>query len=585
MQPSDETGLGERLGSFPLPLPEPVIRFEDLFCPVMRSQSVGWSGWKIMVTWNKRPTQYVFEHMTNRATRISPRVPLHCGIVLLAIAIGGVGALAGPSERADAIGKLMTTLHERGQFNGAILVAEHGEVLYRRGFGKADIRTGTAFAPDTLSDIGSVTKQFTAMAIMMLAERRRLSYDDLISKYIPEFSGASHLGRITVRQLLTHTSGIPDYGDLGIDDSGLNQSSLIAALLKRDTEVSKPGMKYRYSNAGYGLLAIVIQRVSGQRFSDFLAQEIFLPCGMRSTFVYDDRAVKRPGMAVGYDTFGQVDDGGPTAIPGDGGIYSTVDDLFKWDQTLNTEKLVTRSTLAEAFTPARVEEGKSTYGFGWNVGLEGTNRYVWHTGSHAGFRAFIERRLNQQLTVIMLTNMGNSKRLEINSAIQNILAGEPYILPKQSGAQELYRTIHESGMQKALQQYQVLKRGNEYDLGESELNSLGYQLLYGDRNASGAIDLFKLNSTEHPLSSNAFDSLAEAYEANGERGRAIVSYGIAVILDPSNGHAKAMLRKLQFEHWLRWSICTIGVVGALVLLVVVVLRRRRIRAASWPIRS
>ena len=92
--------------------------------------------------------------------------------------------------------------------------------------------------------------------------------------------------------------------------------------------LSKPGVEYRYSNAGYALLAIVIQRVSGKRFSDFLAQEIFFPCGMRSTFVYDDRAVKRAGMAVGYDTFGQVDDGGPTAIPGDGGIYSTVDDLF-----------------------------------------------------------------------------------------------------------------------------------------------------------------------------------------------------------------------------------------------------------------
>jgi CubicO group peptidase (beta-lactamase class C family) len=538
-----------------------------------------------MVGWNKWPVQRVLELMTNRATRISARVPLHCGIVLLAIAIGGVGALAEPPERADAIDKLMTTLHERGQFNGAILVAEHGDVLYRRGFGKADISTGIAFAPDTISDIGSVTKQFTAMAVMILAEHKRLSYDDLISKYIPEFTSASHLGRITVRQLLTHTSGIPDYGDLGIDDSGLDQNSLIAAVLKRDAEVSKPGIKYRYSNVGYVLLAIIVQRVSGQGFSDFLAQEIFQPCGMRRTFVYDGWLAKRSGMAVGYDTFGQVDNGGPTSKPGDGGIYSTVDDLFRWDQILNTEKLVTRSTLAEAFTPATVKEGTSTYGFGWNVGLDGTNKYVWHTGSHAGFRAFIERRLNQQLTVIMLTNMGNSKRLEINSAIQNILAGQPYILPKQSGAQELYRTIHESGIEKALQRYEVLKRGNEYDLGESELNSLGYQVLYGDRNASGAIDFFKLNSIEHPLSSNTFDSLAEAYEVNGERDRAILSYGTAVILDPSNGHAKAMLRKLRFERRLLWSICVIGGVGALVLLVVLVLRRRRISTASSPSRN
>jgi len=532
------------------------------------------------VTWNRRSTQHVFEQMMNRATRILPRVSLRQAIGLLATAIGGISALAGPPQAADAIDKLMATLHDQGQFNGAVLVAENGDVLYRRGFGKADIETGTAFAPDTLSDIGSVTKQFTAMAIMMLAERRRLSYDDPISKYIPEFSGASHLGRITVRQLLTHTSGIPDYGDLGIDDSGLNQSSLIAALLKRNADISKPGMRYRYSNAGYALLAIVIQRVSGRRFSDFLAQEIFLPCEMKSTFVYDDRAVKRPGMAVGYDAFGQIDDGGPTSVPGDGGIYSTVDDLFKWDQTLNTEKLVTRSTLAEAFTPARVEEGKSTYGFGWNVALDGANKYVWHTGSHAGFRAFIERRLNQQLTVIMLTNMGNSKRQEIDSAIQNILAGAPYVLPKRSGAQELYRIIHASGIQKGLQQYKVLERGNEYDLGESELNSLGYQLLYGDRNARGAIDIFKLNSTKHPLSSNAFDSLGEAYQVNGERRRAIVSYEIAVTLDPLNGHAKEMLKKLQFDYRLGWLICVIALVGISLLLGSIVLHRRRMSTAS-----
>ena len=523
--------------------------------------------------------------MKNRAAQVSPRIPLHCGLILLAIAIGGRGALAAPPGRANAIDKLLTALHERNQFNGAILVAEHGDVLYRRGFGEADTRTGAGFSPETLSDIGSITKQFTAMAIMMLAERRRVGYDDLVSKYIPEFSGASRLGGITVRQLLTHTSGIPDYGDLGIDDSGLNQSSLIAALRTKDAAVSKPGRKYRYSNAGYALLAIVVQRVSGERFSDFLAQEIFLPCGMRNTFVYDDRAVRRLEMAVGYDTFGQVDNGGPTSVPGDGGVYSTVDDLFKWDQALNTEKLVTRSMLAEAFTPGRVEIGKSTYGFAWNIGWDGSNKYVWHTGSHAGFRAFIERRLNQQVTVIMLTNMGNSKRQEINSAIQNILADKPYTLPKQSGAQHLYRTIHEAGIQRALQQYQALKRGDAYDFGESELNSLGYQLLYGDRNAGGAINIFWLNSKAHPLSSNAFDSLGEAYQVNGQRHHAIVSYETAVILDPSNGHAKEMLRKLHFDYRLGWFICVMAVVGALVLLVGFVLRRHRIGIANSPSKS
>ena len=511
--------------------------------------------------------------MTNGMALVSSQTPLRLRILLMA-SIGCVAAQAAVPNRAPAIDTLMTTLYERGQFNGAILVATRGDILYRKGFGRADVRTAINFTPDTPCDIGSVTKQFTAMAIMILAERKQLSYDDPVSKYISEFSGASHLDKITIRQLLTHSSGIPDYGDLGIDDTGLNQSSLIAALLKRDIDFAPPGAKYRYSNPGYALLAIAVQRISGRRFGDFLSQEIFRPTGMTNTFVYDNRAVKRPGMALGYDIFGQLDDGAPTAVPGDGGIYSTVDDLFKWDQALYTEKLVHQSTLAEAFTPGSVKEGTSLYGFGWNVGLDGTDTYVWHTGNHAGFRAFIGRRLTKQITVIMLTNMGNSKRVEINAAIQNILAGEPYVLPKQSGARELYMTIHESGMNAALARYQAMKSGSEYDLGESELNILGYQLLYGDRNAGEALAIFKLNSIEHPESSNAFDSLGEAYQVNGERDHAVASYESAQKLDPSNGHAAAMLKRLRLSRWLRLSTYIVGTVVILALFVAFVLRKR-----------
>ncbi len=489
----------------------------------------------------------------------------------LYIAFGGVTSGTAP-QHGDAIAKLMTTLHGRGQFNGAILVAEHGVVVFASGFGKADISNGADFTSDTLSDIGSVTKQFTAMAIMMLAEQGLLKDDDLVSRYIPEFSGAPHIGQVTLRQLLTHTSGIGDYGDLDIDDSGLTPPSLITALLKKDALVSKPGIRYRYSNPGYALLGIVIQRVAGMSFHDFLAQRIFVPCGMTNTFVYDNPAARRPGMAVGYGTFGEIDNGGPTLVPGDGGIFSTVDDLFKWDRMLDTEALVKRSTLMQAFTPATVQEGKSSYGFGWNVGPGGANTYVWHTGSHAGFRAFIERRLAQRSAVIMLTNMGNSKRQEINTAIQHILAGEPYSLPLRSGAQELYRMIRESGVQKAFGEFRQLKDGNEFDLGEGELNALGYRVLYGDRNAAGAIEIFRLNAREHPLSSNAYDSLGEAYQVSGDRAGAIVSYTKAVVLDPSNGHAKEMLKKLKPDYRLAWLI---GVAIAAALGAAVVVRHRR----------
>ena len=270
---------------------------------------------------------------------------------------------------------------------------------------------------------------------------------------------------------------------------------------------------------------------------------------MANTFVYDSSRKKNARAALGYGQFGQLDDGAPTAIPGDGGIYSTVDDLFRWDQALYTDKLVRQATLSEAFMPGKVEECSSTYGFGWNVSEDSSGKYVWHTGNQAGFRAFIGRRLTERVTVIMLTNKGNSKRLDINTGIQNILAARPYILPKQSGAEKLYKTIHESGIRAAMQIYDALKNEKkpDYDLGESELNTLGYQLLYGDKRVSDAIEIFKLNTTEHPTSSNAFDSLGEAYRTNGEKDLAIRSYQTAVKLDRTNGHAASMLRELKWN--------------------------------------
>ena len=329
------------------------------------------------------------------------------------------------------------------------------------------------------------------------------------------------------------------------------------------------------------MLAIVVERVSGKRFGEFLEQEIFAPVGMSNTFVYDSAARRKVLAAIGYGQFGQVDDARPTAIPGDGGIYSTIDDLFKWDQALYTEKLVRQSTLAEAFTPGKVQQGVSTYGFGWNIEDEdGGGKYLWHTGSNAGFRAFISRRLSDRVTVIMLTNKGNSKRQDINGAIQNILSDKPYVLPKQSGAEKLYKTIHESGIRAALEQYRNLKRSGDFDLGESELNTLGYQLLYGDRRVSDAVAIFKLNAIEHPASSNAFDSLGEAYRVNGENNLAVISYRFAILLDPSNGHAATELMKLKLGPALWIAFPAIGAIG--ILLVAAILFRRWRRGQARP---
>lgn len=438
----------------------------------------------------------------------------------------------------------MTTLHERGQFNGSILVVVGGKAIYRKAFGEADFQSHRKFTPETISNLGSVAKQFTAMTIMMLAEQHKINYDDPVSKYIPELRNT--LPGITLRQLLNHTSGIPDVGDLGIDRPRLTNDEVLQRLSQPNSLVSKPGDKYRYSNANYVLLAVVVEKVSGRRFADFLAEKILKPLGMHNTFIYDGSPQNMESLARAYDQFGNnaSDDG---LLTGSGGMYSNLDDLLKWDMALYTEKLVRQSTLSEAFTPGQVKEGASTYGFGWNIGYQDGQKFVWHQGAVGGYRARIARRLAEKITVIILTNKGNSKRLEINDAILNIMNGKPYFFPKRSIAEVIYETIGKQGIQAAIKVYESLRVANDvtFDFSESELNSLGYQLLYGNRKTSEAIEIFKLNTVAYPQSSNTFDSLAEAYQVSGNKELAIKNYQKAIELDPTNLHAVDMLKKLR----------------------------------------
>jgi CubicO group peptidase (beta-lactamase class C family) len=463
-------------------------------------------------------------------------------------------------DQTDAIGRLMSTLHERGQFNGCALVAVGDKVIYRNALGEANLQTHAKLTPQVAFCLASVSKQFTAIAIMMLAEQNKLSYDDRASRFIVELRDTPPLNQITIRQLLNHTSGIPDFGDLNMDDSGLTEEKLLQGLAGRAHVLGVPGERYRYSNPGYELLGIIVKRASGRSFNDFLEEKVFKPLGMTNTYINGNPPKGSAGTASDYDEFGQEENDQPGAIQrglrhlfsaadavvGDGGIYSTVDDLFKWSQALNTEQLVAQSTLAQAFTPGNVRKGTCSYGFGWNVGSDWGHRYVWHTGKTAGWRAFIERRLDEQITVILLTNEGESKRTEINECILKLLAGKGFVLPKRSCTPMLYAVVKRSGIDAALKQFDSMKQaqGADFDLGENELNTLGYKLL-GDKRAGDSIAIFKLNTREHPGSSNAFDSLGDAYLQDGQKRQALDSYEKAVSLDPGNLHSAAMVKKLK----------------------------------------
>jgi CubicO group peptidase (beta-lactamase class C family) len=269
----------------------------------------------------------------------------------------------------------------------AVIVIHHGKVVLNKGYGFANVKNNQAITPLTVFRLGSVTKQFTSMAIMQLYDKQKLQLDDHADKYFP---GTVNGNKITIRNLLTHTSGIK--GSLDADLS------------------FTPGAQISYSNTGYNLLGKIIEKVSGMPYEKYLQANIFKPLGMNNTgFEHPD--IKITNMSSGYlaGENGNYTEMGKTDVSGAfaaGALYSTTEDMFKWDQALYTEKLVKASTLNEAFSQASLNDGsKIKYGFGWMVDQSGKLKEVGHGGDITGFNSYIVRYPEEQFTVVVLSNI------------------------------------------------------------------------------------------------------------------------------------------------------------------------------------
>ena len=305
---------------------------------------------------------------------------------------------------------------------GASLIVIHrGRVVLRRGFGLASLDPRTAATPRTDYRLASVTKQFTATAIMILAEARRLSLDDSVSRYLEL---PLHGQGVTIRQLLNHTSGIRDYEDFVPDTQTyqVKDRDALQLIQRADSLYFPSGTAYRYSNTGYALLALVVERVSGRPFARFLRDRVFRPLGMRESVAYEEGISTVPHRAYGHsrDSAGwrRTDQSNTSAVLGDGGIYTSVDELVKWDRALEAHTLVSPAMQAQAWTPATLADGRRTeYGFGWFVGGDAHGRKQWHTGTTRGFRNAYLRYPDQRLTVIVLTNRNEREPLGIAQRI------------------------------------------------------------------------------------------------------------------------------------------------------------------------
>lgn len=314
----------------------------------------------------------------------------------------------------------------RGDSPGAaVMIIHDGQVLLKKGYGLADLESRALIGPETPFLLGSLSKAFTAMAVMILAERGALGYDDPVAKHLPEFRSTT--GQVTLRQLLHHTGGFPEFealmlvsGQIGFDwprsASGLPSpieptSQDVLALLSQVQELRfVPGTKWEYSNSGYVILAQVVERVGGRPFPRFLQEEVFKPLGMERTVVADRLRPPIPGAATGYTlkngTYLDIDYAPHRAVYGHCNVYSTLDDLCRWDQALQSEQLVSAATLEEAFRPGRLRDGTSIpYGFGWRLGRRAGFDVVEHGGSFLGFRAVILRVPACRFTAIALSNL------------------------------------------------------------------------------------------------------------------------------------------------------------------------------------
>lgn len=449
------------------------------------------------------------------------------------------------SGKAEKIDEFMKYCHSNGLFNGTVLVAENGTLIYINAFGFADFETKRELQVTSPFYLASVSKQFTAMAIMILKERGKLNYEDKLSKFFPQFP--SYASQVTIHHLMTHTSGIANHYRLGTYKADLTNREVLEILVKQDTLDFFPGEKYSYSNGGYVLLAMIVATASRQPFHKFMKENIFEPLQMNHSLVYDESKPKIRERAVGFNMYGEKSDY-ELLTSGAGGIYSNIEDLFKWDRALYTEKLVKASTLAEAYQPFILKnDSTSNYGYGWSISEDETGKTVAHTGRLSGFRTYIERHLKKQNTIAFLTNQGNATALlGIQKGLRNILLGQDFELPKKQIQVTMYKIIENEGVDTAVIQYRILRKQHfdKYDFSESQLNSLGYHLLQKER-IHETIQVFKLNVEAFPESSNPYDSLGEGYMADGDFGLAIKNYRKSLELNPDNTNAGKMLKKID----------------------------------------
>jgi len=365
------------------------------------------------------------------------------------------GAGMDSDSRTNELEHIFRNLTEDQSPGAAILVRENGKTSFRRGFGVRDLRTRRAIDSQTNFRLASCTKQFTAMAIMLLVHDGKLRYDERLTDIFPEFPDYGKA--ITLRNLLNHTSGLPDYESLmdqipqgptrWTKNRQIHDPEVLALVEGQKSGKFRPGTQWSYSNSGYVVLGLVVAKVSGKPFEDFLEERLFAPLKMNHTLAYVRGKNEVPDRAYGYskqgDVFAETDQSATSATLGDGGVYSNLEDLAKWDDALTHHALLGPNEMRPALTPVKLADGSLpkwagdpddsnpqtgqlvSYGFGWFLDDYRGHERMWHYGDTTGFKTVIERFKDETLTIIVLSNRSDLNPQSLALQVANVYLSPP----------------------------------------------------------------------------------------------------------------------------------------------------------------
>lgn len=456
-------------------------------------------------------------------------------------------------DRAEKIDKLVLEYADCCAFSGTVLVSEHDQVIFKKGYGLAVREWNIPNTPDVKFRLGSITKQFTSMLIMQQVAKGTIKLDGRLSDYLP-FYRKDTGSKVTISQLLSHTSGIPSYTDApsffpDVSRNPYGVEAFVKKYCSGDLQFD-PGSKFHYDNSGYFLLGAILEHITGKTYETLLKENILLPLGMKDSG-YDHFGEILPKRATGYEQ----DLGGVENAPyldmslpyAAGSLYSTVEDLYKWDQALYTDKLISNELKEKLFTP-----NLEHYGYGWDIRTIPADEpgagqtAISHGGGINGFNTLETRLIGDHDLIVIFNNTPGANLGEMAKGVRAILYGKEPAAPKRDLGRDLGETLVNRGVDATLARYRELKRtnANDYTFDERGLNSLGFMALEKERNAD-AIAIFQLNVEEYPTSGRVYYSLAEAYAKGGQKEKAIANYRKSLELDPKNENAAAKLKELE----------------------------------------